>query len=422
MLKKIQIEGLFNQFNYEIEFKKEGITILTGPNGYGKTTLLKIIYAFAVKNLFFFFQVPFKKIVLSYNRTKIELLKIEPDKLEIKSGNKRSIYKKNEIINEIKRLLENSSYAQIAEDRWLDGRTNIFYAIENLLNQLIKNNPEFQAKLYSKSVPDIGEVYLIKEQRLIRRRSISRKRNTRYYFEEEMEESFASTIEEYAKELSKTIKDVLARASIIGRQLDSTFPKRLFNETIELNEQEFNKRYNAIKDKQKSLSLYGLSATKEDSAPAFKKENAKALRVYLKDTEEKLVVFDDVLQKLEIFSTILKEKQFAFKQLEISPDFGFKFKTKNGKEFSLIELSSGEQQEVVLLYELLFRVRPNTLVLIDEPEISLHVVWQKEVLNDLLKILKLQKITVIIATHSPQIIGEHWDLVVDLEDLSQNSK
>ena len=136
MLKKIQIEGLFNQFNYEIEFKKEGITILTGPNGYGKTTLLKIIYAFAVKNLFFFFQVPFEKIVLSYNRTKIELLKIEPDKLEIKSGNKVSTYKKNEI----KRLLENSSYAQIAEDLWFDGRTNTVNTIENLLNQFQYKN------------------------------------------------------------------------------------------------------------------------------------------------------------------------------------------------------------------------------------------------------------------------------------------
>ncbi len=89
-----------------------------------------------------------------------------------------------------------------------------------------------------------------------------------------------------------------------------------------------------------------------------------------------------MLQKLEIFSTILNERQFVFKQLEISPDFGFRFKTEDEKELSLTELSSGEQQEVVLLYELLFRVSHNTLVLIDEPEISLHVAWQKEVLND----------------------------------------
>jgi len=42
----------------------------------------------------------------------------------------------------------------------------------------------------------------------------------------------------------------------------------------------------------------------------------------------------------------------------------------------LTDLSSGEQQEVVMLYELLFCVQPGTLVLIDEPELSLHVVWQ----------------------------------------------
>ncbi|WP_417912083.1 AAA family ATPase [Candidatus Electronema sp. TJ] len=130
-------------------------------------------------------------------------------------------------------------------------------------------------------------------------------------------------------------------------------------------------------------------------------------------------MFDEILKKLEIFSTVLNERQFVFKQLEISPDFGFRFTTEGGKELSLTDLSSGEQQEVVLLYELLFKVKPNTLVLIDEPEISLHVAWQKEALNDLLKIIEVQKIAVITATHSPQIIGSNWDLVVDLGDISR---
>ncbi|MCB1193135.1 MAG: AAA family ATPase [Leptospiraceae bacterium] len=95
------------------------------------------------------------------------------------------------------------------------------------------------------------------------------------------------------------------------------------------------------------------------------------------------------------------------------------FKTEDGKILTLESLSSGEQQEIILIYDLLFKVNSNTLVLIDEPEISLHVAWQKEFLNDLLRIIRLQKITVIVATHSPQIIDEHWDLVVDLEDISR---
>ena len=56
---------------------------MTGPNGYGKTTILKIIYAFAIKNLAFFFQLPFKEIVLTQDNSEIRLSKMELDTLEI---------------------------------------------------------------------------------------------------------------------------------------------------------------------------------------------------------------------------------------------------------------------------------------------------------------------------------------------------
>lgn len=409
MLTKIKIKGLFNQFNYEIELKENGLTVLTGPNGYGKTTLLKIIYAFAVKNLFFFFQLPFKTIVLTQETSEVKLAKTEKDTLVFQWDNGEPMsYKYSDIISvlikETKRGLENSPY----ESRWGDKRTNRFYTTENLTQQWPELDPEIQVKF---QMPTIGDVYLIKEQRLIKNISAIR---THYGFEE-----MSNTIEEYATELTKTLNDILATASKIGQELDSSFPRRLFEETTQISEKEFNNRYELLKEKQRKLKLYGLAATQADSHPSFKEENAKALFVYLNDTEKKLAVFDDVLRKLEIFTTLLTDRQFAFKQLEISPDFGFKFTTANQAELSLTDLSSGEQQEVVLRYELLFKVRPNTLVLIDEPEISLHVAWQKEVLNDLLKILKLQKIAIIVATHSPQIIGEHWDSVVDLWDLSK---
>lgn len=422
MLIKIRIDGLFNKFNYEIELKKEGITILTGPNGYGKTTILKIIHAFAIRNLAFFFQLPFTEITLNQENNEIRLKKTD-DTIEIQSENEKSTrYKKTDIITkELRRLLEGSPYRQIDENRWIDRRTGAHYTTENLINQLIETDTDIQGKHYKKQMPKFVDVYLIREQRLIRKITAKRRRNTPYYYEEELRESFSSTIEEYASELSQNIKDILANASKIGQELDSSFPRRLFDENRQVSEEEFNTRYSIIKEKQKSLSMYGLSAIEEESHTSFKEENAKALLVYLNDTEKKLAVFDDMLQKLEIFSTILNERQFVFKQLEISPDFGFRFKTEDEKELSLTDLSSGEQQEVVLLYELLFRVTPDTLVLIDEPEISLHVAWQKEVLNDLLKIIGIQKITVITATHSPQIIGDHWDLVVDLWDLSGES-
>ena len=42
-LSSVRINNLFGQFDYNIALNQdEGITILTGPNGYGKTTILKI--------------------------------------------------------------------------------------------------------------------------------------------------------------------------------------------------------------------------------------------------------------------------------------------------------------------------------------------------------------------------------------------
>ncbi len=46
----LKIEGLFGYFNYHLKFDKN-INLITGPNGYGKTTVLSIIYAISQNNL-----------------------------------------------------------------------------------------------------------------------------------------------------------------------------------------------------------------------------------------------------------------------------------------------------------------------------------------------------------------------------------
>jgi predicted ATP-binding protein involved in virulence len=51
---------------------------------------------------------------------------------------------------------------------------------------------------------------------------------------------------------------------------------------------------------------------------------------------------------------------------------------------------------------------------LDEPELSLHISWQKSFMDDLLEIIKVAQFDVLIATHSPYIVGERTDLLVDL--------
>ena len=53
--------------------------------------------------------------------------------------------------------------------------------------------------------------------------------------------------------------------------------------------------------------------------------------------------------------------------------------------------------------------------MIDEPELSMHVAWQDEFLTDIGDIATLSDCRVLLATHSPQIIGDRFDLTVSLD-------
>ncbi len=430
MLKRIIIKKLFDLFDYTIELKEEGITILTGPNGYGKTTVLKILDALASKNGLFFIRLLFKEITLEFNEQEIVSLRKKGDNkvaIEVSGKQSKEIFLDKGNLNKV---LRNYPFIRpLHEDHWLDQRTDNIYDSETLLQNILPNLPEYSDHSLTIKLPNISNlsnVYFIREQRLLRPVQSARRRQIpgriypgRIYMDEEYPDIFAKTIEEYAKELRDTIKETLAKSSQITQQLDSSFPRRLFDQTKEISENQFNQRFDKVKEIQNALVKFGLSNIKEDDHPTFKKENAKALYVYIHDIQKKLDVFSGFLDKLKIFTEILNERRFNFKRIDISKDEGFKFSTEHGTPLALGDLSSGEQQEVVLLYELLFKVNSGTLVLIDEPELSLHIAWQKQFLDDLFKIIELQKISVIIATHSPQIINEHWDLTVDLEEISQ---
>ncbi|NJN78309.1 MAG: ATP-binding protein [Saprospiraceae bacterium] len=85
----------------------------------------------------------------------------------------------------------------------------------------------------------------------------------------------------------------------------------------------------------------------------------------------------------------------------------------------LNQLSTGEQHAIIMFYALLFEVPNESLILIDEPENSLHIEWQMEFLNDMKDIIDLRGFDVLIATHSPSIINGEWDLTVSLKGIEE---
>jgi predicted ATPase/gas vesicle protein len=94
----------------------------------------------------------------------------------------------------------------------------------------------------------------------------------------------------------------------------------------------------------------------------------------------------------------------------------FEFTIRVGeKDIPLSGLSSGEKQIVSLFATLLLNESENMFIIIDEPELSLSVLWQEMLLDDLLSLQSCQYL--IAATHSPFIYGEQYARITrDLSD------
>lgn len=440
-LLNLTIYKLFDIFKHTIDYDQdERITIITAPNGYGKTMTLKIIDNLFNKRFNFFSKLAFKKIIFTFdNDRSIEIIKEGSNnstliKFILKENNKDITsfeYPSKKLFSQLKRGISSRQIEEfmpnflhrIDSNKLLNTQTDKVLSFEEAIYQYSDYIPESIMKRFDIDTPqefidllDNLEVYLIQEQRLILREHISDSGtsiNQRGIV-------ITDTIEKYSQELSHRIRQTIGEYAQVTQSLDSSFPKRLFQEkTSNIEHEVLKNKLQSLQEQRVETSKYGLLKLDEDTffgEDEISDSDTKVLSLYIADSEKKLAVFSSLVNKIALFTKILNERRFNFKNIEIDKERGFIFKSKNGSILQLTELSSGEQHEVVLLFELLFKARENSLVLIDEPEISLHVVWQKEFLNDIKEIISLKNIDIVIATHSPQIINERWDLTVNLED------
>jgi len=81
------------------------------------------------------------------------------------------------------------------------------------------------------------------------------------------------------------------------------------------------------------------------------------------------------------------------------------FRNTNGERFSIDEISAGEKTLLSKVLYLYLKDIKDSVILIDEPELSLHPAWQNKILKLYETFAKSNNCQMIIATHSPHIIG-----------------
>lgn len=91
------------------------------------------------------------------------------------------------------------------------------------------------------------------------------------------------------------------------------------------------------------------------------------------------------------------------------------FTTKDST-IGLEQLSAGEKQLLLILFKVFLMDEKPSVLLMDEPEISMHLMWQQELINIIKKLNP--NCQLIIATHSPSIFGKGWaDKITFMDNL-----
>ena len=445
-ISKISVHGLFDRFNHDLVFNPdERITIMIGPNGFGKTTILRILNALFNLSVRRLERMPFEEVTVLFDDcSTLKVIRMSEQGASRKRHDQRTLKLEYSTltaplqsftsgahisgedvpfsINAIEDIIP--SLDQIGPSEWLDLRTDEVLDLDDVIAEYgeqlpfelrtSRSNPTWLEEI-RKSIP----VRFIGSERLTISPTYEPKgvRVRRNYPRTSPER----TVKHYSYKLAQMIQQTLTEYGTLSQSLDRTFPARLVEEptTPTLSIDDLVQRLAEVETKRSSIVEAGLLVEEhvDISVPLINtvdESRRGVLGVYAQDALRKLNVFDDLYARVDAFKRIANAR-LLYKNVTVSTG-GLKVSASDdGSDIDLEMLSSGEQHELVLLYDLLFGIAKNSLIMIDEPELSLHVAWQREMLSDLQEMACLSDFRVLLATHSPQLIGDRWDLTVELK-------
>lgn len=316
-------------------------------------------------------------------------------------------------------------------DSWSAARARLFLADEseliaeswqemeflqeerNYRNYLMHSRPD-NTPGWVKQIPSSFPTLLVSDQRLApERKKRPKKRGAGDTIE------VVSAIESAVLHINDEVQRYKSLYGTASQNLDRDFPRRVFTAMGAPRkfgtQMSLAKEFQDVQDLRSSLAAAGLiDATEVDESfsdlPLDNPDSLALISTYLSDTKQKLATFEPLRRRLEPFMEFLR-RHYKGKTIRIDAQEGFQISSaKTGDEISPGHLSSGEQQMFVLSHKLLFESTPGTLVMIDEPELSLHVLWQSTFVDDLTEISGVSGTYFMLATHSPTLIAGRTDL------------
>ncbi len=423
IIKRVIVEGFWGRAKAISEFYPD-VTIFIGVNGTGKTTFINLISAALTVNILQLDSLNFDTITLILvepkRRSVTRKITIRNQKsespftiYEYQVGTKKyRIYSDNtrlrrvrmspSVIRELEELkiaLSNlvevswiSVYRQVsgeALEEDIRGRSN---AVDIRLKQLLDQYSKYQLKL---------ETQLNERSLIFQREAIS----SLLYNPKFDNFNIENVLDSISKINLEAEQDNLFRA----------FTELGIKDRDEQIEIHINKLRQAIKGLKNELKeKRSVNVDDVFALPLIRRTNQilallKKSEIDKKEILEPRQKFYDTLQKF------ITRKRFSQNSKTGELVVALDYDDKKNNNLLIYNLSSGEKQLLIQFMEVLLQEGRSLIFIADEPELSLHVSWQAELLKALRDLNKNAQL--IVATHSPDIVAGFTKNVIDMEDV-----
>ncbi|MDE7649448.1 AAA family ATPase [Enterobacter hormaechei] len=374
-ISKIDTYNIINKGTVsELDLNKR-ITILTGYNGSGKTTLLKAIH----------------ETIAIYNDT-IYPHKIKGLAVDIYFENSYKI--RNFTLPEDARQLDLNDQSFVAKHVKITDKLDLAY--KKLLNSLTRNNSA--EKIKSKDNIKIGE---------------DSKKNSSYnglvIFPKDNSKKLSSIL--YCDELFFFSDDEDSTSKEKLEELDVYSRSNNLAKTLYILLQEFSKESILNEKEREKIDAMNEIKSMLDYVPEDRKLSLEKTIRELEEKSDYKRELNDFIAIVNSFFELTNRKIFIDNEGLISLEYKENY-------YKWFDFSKGEMTLLSLLLVVYLHRNENVIFLFDEPDLSLHIKWQKNLISKLAAIAPSSQF--IISTHSPALIGNYNDQsIINISSLSR---
>lgn len=417
-IKSVEVKGLWDVKNIHVNFY-EDINVLIGSNGSGKTTFLRLIEALLNVDIGAIDDLIFSEVEIIIQGEKDNTLTIQRLMEDLVSPLYRYIFPDGEVIDmrsdgrlQYRRLSSRNLYQHL-KDR-LDEIVNVSWLSINRINES-SERPERRFLDDNRTYVDL-KLNILMTEIVSYRLQLETKVNERTRkFNEDIvsmmlyNSSYDTipTYDEFQKLKGYTTENIITELHKVFSYFGDA---RLHTEEIKIHAEKIKDIINKIDRRDMSIS------PEEMLSMSLMNRTAVILKLSAEYQVERAKILEPIKMYLDIVMQYFKDKHIEFDTLTSRLIPIIKIGGDKERHLDMNALSSGEKQLLILLTETLLQQSQPCIFIADEPELSLHIEWQRNLINSIRSLNPNAQI--IFATHAPEIAANHPKKLINMQSVT----